>query len=97
MARALTCTVLSNWGFGIRQISRITNTDPKGVSVYIQGNDNRMANKRYLRAYGKAMEYIRDYEKHSEESLQEKIDSIYSKYLDLEGKYNHLKELLTSD
>ena len=43
------------------------------------------------------MEYIRDYEKHSEESLQEKIDSIYSKYLDLEGKYNHLKELLTSD
>lgn len=97
MARALTCTVLSNWGFGIRQISRITNTDPKGVSVYIQGNDNRMANKRYLRAYGKAMEYIRDYEKHSEESLQEKIDTIYSKYLDLEGKYEHLKELLTSD
>jgi hypothetical protein len=97
MARALTCSVLGSWGFGIRQISRITNTDPKGVSVYLQGHDNRMANKRYFRAYGKSMEYIRDYENHSEESLTEKIDDIYSKYLELEGKYEHLKELLTSD
>lgn len=94
MARALTCSVLEFCGFGKREISRITNTDVKGVSIYLEGHQNRMADKRYDRAYSKTIAFIHSYEEFSDEALSEKVSILYENIMELQGKYDHLKELL---
>lgn len=97
MARALTCSVLSYCGFGLREISRLTNTDVKGVSTYIESHDNKMSEKRYSRSYQKSVDFISDYEETSDESLQNKVNVLFEKYMTMQGQYEHLKELLTSN
>ena len=97
IARALTCSILSYYGFGVREISRITNTDVKGVSVYIEGHANRMADNRYKRYYTKCIDFITTYEDFSSEAVTDKIEKLYQKYIALEGRYEHLKELITSN
>jgi hypothetical protein len=77
MARSLTCSVLKFCGFGIREISRITNTDAKGVSIYIEGHDNRMADVRYERNFTKAIQFINTYEEFSDEALSDKVQILY--------------------
>lgn len=97
MARALTCMVLAYYGYGIREISRITNTDVKGVSIYIEGHENRLADKRYARAFDKCIQFINQYEEFSDEAIKDKMDTLYEKYLTLEGRFEHLKELITNN
>ena len=97
MARALTCSVLSYYGYGVREISRITNTDVKGVSVYLEGHDNRMADKRYARAFANSVKFINQYEEFSDEAMRDKVNALYEKYLALEGRFEHLKELITNN
>lgn len=94
MARALSCSVLKFCGFGIREISRITNTDPKGVSVYISGHDDRMEDVRYKRSYAKAVSFIHTYEEFSDEGLNDKVQIIYENLMELNAKYDHLEQLL---
>ena len=95
MARALSCMVLAYYGYGVREISRLTNTDVKGVSIYIEGHANRLADKRYSRAFEKCIQFISQYEEFSDESVKEKMDTLYNNYLALEGRVEHLKELIT--
>lgn len=95
MARALSCSVLKFCGFGIREISRITNTDPKGVSVYISGHDDRMDDVRYKRSYAKAVSFIHTYEEFSDEGLNDKVQILYENLMELNAKYDHLEQLLT--
>jgi len=97
LARALTCAVMSYYGFGVREISRITNTDVKGVSVYVESHQNRMADNRYKRYYQKCIDFISNYEDFSSEAMADKLNTLYEKYLTLEGRYDHLKELITSN
>ena len=97
MARALTCSVLSYYGYGVREISRITNTDVKGVSVYLEGHDNRMADRRYARAFAKSVQFVNSYEEFSDEAMRDKVNVLYEKYLALEGRFEHLKELITNN
>ena len=94
LARALTCAVLAHFGFGVREISRATNTDVKGVSIYIEGHQNRLADRRYKSYFTKCVEFIATYEDFSEEAIKVRLDSLYEKYVALESKYDHLKELL---
>lgn len=97
MARALTCAVLAYYGFGVREISRATNTDVKGVSVYMEGHQNRLADRRYKNYFTKCIEFIATYEDYSQEAVKSRLDSLYEKYVALEGKYDHLKELLINN
>lgn len=94
LARALTCAVLAHFGFGVREISRATNTDVKGVSIYIEGHQNRLADRRYKSYFTKCVEFIATYEDFSAEAVTSKLNTLYEKYLELENRYEHLKELL---
>ena len=94
MARALTCAVLAYYGFGVREVSRITNTDVKGVSTYMDGHKKRLEDRRYFQ---KCIEFIATYEDFSQEAINDKISSLYEKYLYLEGRYEHLRELLINN
>jgi hypothetical protein len=94
LARALTCAVLANFGFGVREISRATNTDVKGVSIYVEGHQNRLADNRYKRYYTQCVNFVATYEDFSAEAIADKIDRLYEKYVALESSYEHLKELL---
>lgn len=97
MARALTCAVLAYYGFGVREVSRITNTDVKGVSTYMDGHKKRLEDRRYSRYFQKCIEFIATYEDFSQEAINDKISSLYEKYLYLEGRYEHLRELLINN
>jgi hypothetical protein len=55
-----------------------------------------MADRKYASAYNKSMKFVEDYES-SNENLEGKVNSLYTKYLDLESKYEHLLKLLTSN
>ena len=73
-----------------------TTKDPKGVHTYIHSHDNRMADRRYELAYNRANNFMKGYFS-SDASLHSEVDELKAKYVDLSGKYDHLKELITSN
>lgn len=96
MARAIACKLLDELGYGTREIARLTSTDPKGVYTYIHSHDNRMADSRFKRAFGKAKKYSEDYYS-SDASLHDEVAKVKARYIELNSKYEHIKELLTSN
>jgi len=96
MARGIACRIMYDQGLHIREIARITDTDPKGVHTYIHSHDNRMADLRYERSYNRANEFMKSYFS-SDATLHGEVDTLKQMYIDLNGKYEHLKELLTSN
>jgi hypothetical protein len=95
-ARAIAICAMHNQGLSLREIGRISNTDPKGVHTYIHSHDNRMADRRYELAYNRANNFMKGYFS-SDASLHSEVDELKAKYVDLSGKYDHLKELITSN
>lgn len=96
LARSIVCVLLDEYGYGKREIGRIVNVDHKSVHIAIDSHDNRMADRKYATAYHKSKRFVEDYES-SNETLEGKVNSLYSKYIDLESKYEHLVDLLTSN
>lgn len=96
MAKSIACQVLSEYGYGIREIGRLINLDPKGVKVYVESHDNRLADKRYAIKYNKVKSFVESYEQSNEVKLNAVLE-LKAEYLRLSEKYNHLKELLTSN
>lgn len=97
LARSLACSILNHYGFGLREISRITNTDAKGVSVYLENHTERMRTSRYKRSFEECVEFIDQYEEFSNEAMSEKLNTLYEKYTILAGRYDHLKQLITNN
>lgn len=95
-ARGISCRIMYDQGLHLREIARITNTDPKGVHTYIHSHENRMADKMYSRSYYRANQYLRGYFS-SDATLHDEVGRLKAMYLDLQGKYDHLKELLTNN
>lgn len=96
LARSLVCILLDEYGYGKREIGRIVNVDHKSVHIFIESHDNRMADRKYASAYHKSKRFVEDYES-SNENLEGKVNSLYTKYVELESKYEHIVQLLTSN
>jgi len=96
LAKGIACAVFNDYGYGVREIARLLNIDHKGVSVYIGSHDNRMADKKYLIKYKKVKAFVEGYE-HSNEVNVNRLNEMTSKVFAIEEKYEHLKELLTSN
>ena len=96
IARSIVCVLLDEYGYGKREIGRIVNVDQKSVHISIDSHDNRMADRKYATAYHKSKRFVEDYES-SNENLEGKVNSLYTKYVELESKYEHLVDLLTSN
>lgn len=96
LARSIVCVLLDEYGYGKREIGRIVNVDHKSVNIFIESHDNRMADRKYASAYNKSKRFVEDYES-SNETLEGKVNSLYTKYVELESKYEHIVELLTSN
>ena len=96
MAKSIACRLLSEYGYGVREIGRLINIDPKGVNVYIGSHDNRLADKRYAIKYAKVKSFVEGYEQSNEVKLNAILE-LKAEYLRLSEKYEHLKELLTSN
>lgn len=95
-ARAIAIRAMFDQGLTLREIGRITSTDPKGVHTYIHSHDNRMADVRYSRTYNRTNKYMKGYFS-SDATLHSEVDELKAMYVDLSGKYEHLKELITSN
>ena len=63
MAKGIVCTILNEYGYGVREIGRLINLDPKGVNVYIGSHDNRLADLVIL--YNVVMSLLRFLQFHS--------------------------------
>ena len=96
MAKSIACQLLSEYGYGVREIGRLINLDPKGVNVYIGSHENRLADKRYSIKYTKVKSFVEGYEQSHEVKLNALME-LKAEYLRLSEKYEHLKELLTSN
>lgn len=96
LAKSVACAVFNDYGYGVREIARLLNIDHKGVSVYIGSHDNRMADKKYLIKYNKVKAFVEGYESSNEVSVN-RLNEMALKVTAMEGKYEHLKELLTSN
>jgi len=96
LAKSVACAVFNDYGYGVREIARLLNIDHKGVSVYIGSHDNRMADKKYLIKYNKVKAFVEGYESSNEVSVN-RLNEIALKVTAMESKYEHLKELLTSN
>ena len=96
LAKGIACAVFNDYGYGVREIARLLNIDHKGVSVYIGSHDNRMADKKYLIKYKKVKAFVEGYE-HSNEVNVNRLNEMAGKVSAMEERYEHLKELLTSN
>jgi len=96
LARSVICSILIEYGYGLREIGRIINTDHKGVHTFVESHDNRMADRKYMNTYNRSKKFVEDYES-SNENVQGKLDTLYDKYMTLEAKYEHIVDLLTSN
>lgn len=96
LAKSVACAVFNDYGYGVREIARLLNIDHKGVSVYIGSHDNRMADKKYLIKYNKVRAFVEGYESSNEVSVN-RLNEMALKVTAIEERYEHLKELLTSN
>ena len=96
LAKSVACAIFDHYGYGVREIGRLLNIDHKGVAVYIGSHENRLADKKYLIKYNKSMAFVGDYEM-STEVLLNKVMGFDADLRTLQDKYEHLKELLTSN
>ena len=96
LAKGIACAVFNDYGYGVREIARLLSIDHKGVSVYIGSHDNRMADKKYLIKYKKVKAFVEGYE-HSNEVSVNRLNEMAGKVSAMEERYEHLKELLTSN
>jgi len=96
LAKGIACAVFNDYGYGVREIARLLSIDHKGVSVYIGSHDNRMADKKYLIKYKKVKAFVEGYE-HSNEVNVNRLNEMAGKVSAMEERYEHLKELLTSN
>lgn len=96
LAKSVACAIFNDYGYGVREIARLLNIDHKGVSVYIGSHDNRMADKKYLIKYNKVKAFVEGYESSNEVNVN-RLNEMASKVIAIEERYEHLKELLTSN
>ena len=96
IGRAIAISIMHEQGLFLREIARITNTDPKGVHTYIHSHDNRMADRRYAMAFNRAKKYVESYFS-SDVTLHGEVSGLKEMYIDLQGKYEHLKDLITNN
>lgn len=96
LAKAIACKVFFDYGYGVRETSRLINIDAKGVNLYVESHDNRMADKKYAIKYNKVKAFVEGYESSNEVSVN-KLNEVIAKLIILEERYDHLKELLTSN
>ena len=96
LAKSIACAVFNDYGYGVREIGRLTNIDHKGVAVYIGSHDNRLADKKYLIKYNKVKSFVEGYESSNEVNVN-RLNEMASKVIAIEERYEHLKELLTSN
>jgi len=95
LAKSVACAVFNDYGYGVREIARLLNLDHKGVSVYIGSHDNRMADKKYLIKYNKVKAFVEGYESSNEVNVN-RLNEMAIKVIEMEARYDHLRELLTS-
>jgi len=95
LAKSVACAVFNDYGYGVREIARLLNLDHKGVSVYIGSHDNRMADKKYLIKYNKVKAFVEGYESSNEVNVN-RLNEMAIKVVEMEARYDHLRELLTS-
>ena len=96
LAKSIACAVFNDYGYGVREIARLLSIDHKGVSVYIGSHDNRMADKKYLIKYNKVRAFVEGYESSNEVNVN-RLNEMALKVTAIEERYEHLKELLTSN
>lgn len=96
LAKSVACAIFNDYGYGVREIARLLNIDHKGVSVYIGSHDNRMADKKYLIKYNKVKAFVEGYESSNEVNVN-RLNEMASKVIAIEERYEHLRELLTSN
>ena len=96
LAKGIACAVFNDYGYGVREIARLLSIDHKGVSVYIGSHDNRMADKKYTIKYKKVKAFVEGYE-HSNEVNVNRLNEMSAKVIAMQERYEHLKELLTSN
>ena len=96
LAKGIACAIFNDYGYGVREIGRLLNIDHKGVAVYIGSHDNRLADKKYSIKYTKAKSFVEGYESSNEVNVN-RLNEIAGKVITMEERYEHLKELLTSN
>lgn len=96
LAKAIACKVFNDYGYGIREIGRLTNIDGRGVNLYIESHDNRMADRKYSIKYNKVKAFVEGYESSNEVTVN-KLNEVIAKLMLLEERYDHLKELLINN
>jgi hypothetical protein len=96
LAKGIACAIFNDYGYGVREIGRLLNIDHKGVAVYIGSHDNRLADKKYSIKYMKAKSFVEGYESSNEVNVN-RLNELAGKVITMEERYEHLKELLTSN
>ena len=96
LAKGIACAIFNDYGYGVREIGRLLNIDHKGVAVYIGSHENRLADRKYLIKYNKAKSFVEGYESSNEVNVN-RLNEMASKVIAIEERYEHLKELLTSN
>jgi len=92
-ARAIFCIVMDELGFSNSEIQRMLGIEYRSVQRYISLKNERLENDVFKYCYEKSIDFVKN-SNFDYSDVFSKITSLELKVLDMEAKYQHLKQLL---
>lgn len=92
-ARAIFCIVMDEIGFSNSEIQRMLGIEYRSVQRYISLKHERLENDVFRYCYEKSIDFVKN-SNFDYSDVFSKITSLELKVLDMEAKYQHLKQLL---
>lgn len=92
-AKNIYCIIMSDLGFSHSEIQKMLGIEYRSVQRYVSMKSERLENDVFKYCYHKAIDFINN--NHFEyASVHSRLVNIELQLMDLESKYNHLKQLI---
>lgn len=92
-ARGIFCIIMDELGFSNSEIQRMLGIEYRSVQRYISLKNERLENDVFKYCYEKSIDFVKN-NNFDYSDVFSKITSLELKVLDMESKYQHLKQLL---
>jgi hypothetical protein len=92
-AKSIYCSIMLDRGYTKSEVARYLNADNRTVYHYIEAHQIRIKEQGYKTAYEKALVFLDEYAKDITD-YDHAINDLRKMVMELQRKYEHLKELL---
>ena len=92
-AKSIFCTIMVDNGYSKSETAKCLNADNKTVHYYLDAHSHKMLESSYKNMYEKSLVLLENYAKDITD-YDHAINDLRKMVMDLQSKYEHIKELL---